>query len=166
MNDRSEPYLSQLEAVDTKTLTPMVRELLDDPALNVTNWTYKPILGGFGGAAGPSLIYRFSGQCKSDDEPKTWSLILKIILARDEAPTDPKYWKREYEVYRSSLLDDLPAGISAPRGYGVTEYPDESVWVWMAEVCNDREQPATELWYTHVAGCKQKLSGNMWQRAV
>jgi hypothetical protein len=47
------------------------------------------------------------------------------------------YWRRELYVYESGLLDHLPAGLAAPRCYGLTELPGETAWLWLEEISDD-----------------------------
>ena len=160
MSEQNERYKQQVEAVDAETLTPMVQKLFDDPTLSAINWTYEPLIGGFGAGAGPSIIYRFSGTCAGQNGQDSWSLILKIVLARpDEAPADPKYWKREYELYRAGMLDELPSGIRAPSGLGVNEYPNESAWFWTEEIEGGVQQPWTDDQYAHVSHSFGQFNG-------
>ena len=96
------------------------------------SWAYEPLSGGFGSAVGGTALYRL--QIRSSGG-RSRSLILKVLDARpDEAPASPYYWKREYEVYRSGLLDDLPANtFSTPRIFDLQDFGD-SCWIWMEDV--------------------------------
>lgn len=145
MDDNVHPYERRLDAVSAETLNPMVQNLLGDASVTVTDWQYEALSGGFGGGTGPSLIYRFRGHTTTQ---QPWSLILKIILARNqESPSNLKYWKREYELYRSGWLETLPDGLSAPRCFSYADYPDEAVWIWMAEVIDYDIDPWAEKQY-------------------
>jgi hypothetical protein len=45
-------------------------------------------------------------------------VILKVLPATSAAPTDWNYPGREALAYARGLLDDLPAGLEAPRCLG------------------------------------------------
>jgi len=112
--EESDPNQTRLQAVDRKMLTPIVAKALNQQAVTLTNWNYQQVHGGFGGGMGGTFVYRFEGGAMLQDDLIQWSLILKIIHARpDEAPDSTHYWKREYEAYRSGLLENLP-GVSLP----------------------------------------------------
>src|SRR5262249_9796263 len=48
-------------------------------------------------------------------------------------------WKRELLLYRSGLLDDLPAHLRAPRCYDADDPADGVVWLWLEHVREDGE---------------------------
>jgi hypothetical protein len=103
--------------------------------VTVVNWDYQPVSGGVGGARFDTFIYRFTGQADDHGVHVSWSLILKILTARTgEQPADPQYWRREAELYRSGLLNDLPGSFFAPRCFDVMEYPGEACWLWLEEL--------------------------------
>jgi len=67
-----------------------------------------------------------------------WSLVLKILDAQPDSDiAGSHYWRREAEAYQSGLLDNLPAGLAAPRCFGVTEYANESCWLWLEDIADD-----------------------------
>lgn len=43
-------------------------------------------------------------------------------------------------AYQSGLLANLPGSLSAPRCYGIAEYPGEEFWIWLEDI----QQPADE----------------------
>jgi hypothetical protein len=73
------------------------------------------------------------------------SMVLKVVkhgpdrdpdalwVAGDE-PTHRNYWKREWEAYRSGLLDALPGELRAPRTMLCTQRADDECWIWMEDV--------------------------------
>ena len=135
---QSDPNQTRLQAVDSKMLTPIVEKALNQQAVTLSNWSYQQVHGGFGGGRGGSYIYRFQGDAIVQDDLIHWSLILKILRARpDEAPDNTHYWKREFEAYRSGLLENLPGGVVAARCFHVVEYPDESCWIWQEDIRDD-----------------------------
>lgn len=88
--------------------------------------------GGFGSAVGGTSLYRFKIRTASRE---TISLVLKILYARKgEETRSPYYWKREYEVYRSGILDALPAySFATPRIFDLKDFGD-SCWIWMEDI--------------------------------
>lgn len=138
MFNQADPNQSRLAAVNAASLKPLLQKALKNQAVSVLNWKYENVAGGVGGGRGDTFTYRFSGQADDSGTVRHWSMIVKVLGARQgEQPDDPQYWKREAEIFRHQLLDDLPDGLGAPRSYGVIEYPDESCWVWMEDVHDD-----------------------------
>jgi len=123
--------LAQLQAVDQATLTPLVRDALDSDAVTLLDWQVAP----FGGGAG-RCVYRFAGGAHDHGTTVPWSLIVKVATAATgaEDPSGARYWKREMLAYQSGLLADLPAGLAAPRCFGVTEQPGGGGWLWLEEI--------------------------------
>lgn len=142
MSDQSDPNVERLQAVDRAVLTPLVQKAIDDNHATVTNWTYEPVSGGFGGGMGGTFIYRFTGEALIAGASHPWSIILKVVRSRPgEDPGSTHYWKREFEIYRSGWLEDLPGRFFAVRFFGVVEYPDEACWIWMEDLKEDLGQP-------------------------
>lgn len=102
----------------------------------VLSWRYEAVHGGFGGAIGGTALYRFWIESQVDP-PAT--LILKILFQRPgETPNSPYYWKREYEIYRARLLEDLPANtFIAPHILQLRDFGD-SCWIWMADYADHK----------------------------
>lgn len=122
----------RLEAISTELLTPLARKSMEDSSVELRSWVREPVHGGFGGAIGGTAIFRFKGQTTRH---QPWSVILKVLYQRpQETQTSPYYWKREYEVYRSGMLDDLPHNTFArPLIYGLTDFGD-ACWIWMEDI--------------------------------
>ncbi|MFQ5614419.1 MAG: phosphotransferase, partial [Anaerolineae bacterium] len=129
-------FEARLQAIDRVTLTPLVRRALGSRTVEVVDWNYNQIHGGFEVNAG---IYRFAGQGRDRGKTVPWSLILKIIRppAGEDDPGDWNYLKRDVLVYQSGLLADLPGGLAAPRCFGITEETDGEFWLWLEEVADD-----------------------------
>jgi hypothetical protein len=85
--------------------------------------------------SGASGIYRLTGQARDHGEIRPWSIVLKLCTSQlgSAQPTDWNYWQREFLAYQSGLLDHLPAGLAAPRCYGVEQSP-EMFWLWLEDV--------------------------------
>jgi hypothetical protein len=128
-----ETQTARLAAIDQATLTPLVRNALNRPTVEVTNWDYEQLHGGAGAG---NAVYRFSGQGRKGQQKISWSLILKTIRPA-EANRDASAWnyyRREPDAYQSGWLDDLPGGLAAPRCFGVVERPDGACWIWLEDV--------------------------------
>jgi tRNA A-37 threonylcarbamoyl transferase component Bud32 len=128
---------SRVESITHETLTPIVRQLLDQPAAVPTTWEITPIHGGSGSMVGGTVLYRVSGKTEA---PNTWSLVLKILYERPgETAESPYYWKREFELYRSRMLDSLPeTGLRTPVIYECTAFPD-ACWIWMEDIQSEKQ---------------------------
>jgi len=123
-----------VESITSEDLTAPVRRALGSPSAGVTNWR-REILHGGAGFIGS--VHRFAGTADDGGSSVSWSLILKAIRGdASEPPTAFKYWKREPLAYESGALDELPAGVCAPRCYG-SVVTDDSAWLWLDDVRDD-----------------------------
>ncbi len=129
----------RLLTIDREILTPLLRDALSNNAVDVTDWEYLAIYGGYGGGK----VYRFTGNARDGGENIEWSLVLKIIPASidsdhpfisSDSVTDMSAINREPLVYQSGFLNDLPYGLAAPRCFGVVEHPDGIFWLWLEDV--------------------------------
>jgi hypothetical protein len=125
-----------LESVDDKILVPLVRQVLRNDAAEIISWNSKALSGGYASeTVGGYGTYLFEGTARANEETVSWSLVLKVLGKTPEAgsdnPQDWNYWKREILAYQSSLLADLPRQFSAPRCFGVVEYPNDEFWIWL-----------------------------------
>jgi hypothetical protein len=123
---------TQLQSIDSATLTPLVQQALDREKVEVAGWTY----GRAHTTGTRTRAYRFSGDARDGGQVVPWSLFLKVIVPQPDRvdPSGSHYWKREVLAYQSGLLDDLPGGLVAPRCIGVAEQPEGEFWVWLEEV--------------------------------
>lgn len=128
---------SHINNITTQTLTPIIQNLFHDTTLTIQSWDKVIVRGGTGGAIGGTALFRFTGWTTAN---QSWSVILKVLYSRDgETKISPYYWKREYEVYRSGMLDNLPdVGLVPPKTYGFADFGD-SCWVWMEDVQDIKE---------------------------
>jgi hypothetical protein len=131
-----------LLSIDRSHLQKLVCQATCRPGLILTDHSLRRLAGGTG--EGSQGIYRLSGTGMDDGQAVPWSLILKILVPPGDlssqavhSPSGFAYWKREAEALASGLLDELPAGLSAPGCYEVAVQPDGSVWLWMEEVHKD-----------------------------
>ena len=127
-------------AIDRAALTGPVRGLLDSDTAEIETWDYDLLYGGLGVAKGISAVYRVTGTACDRGATKPWSLVLKILRGptHGSGPGEdpPTGWDREVRVYRSGLLDDLPAGLVAARCYGIEERPG-AAWLWLEDVADE-----------------------------
>jgi hypothetical protein len=127
-------------AIDRAVLTGPVQGLLDSDTAEIETWDHALLYGGLGVAKGISAVYRVTGTACDRGATKPWSLVLKILRGptHGSGPGEdpPTGWDREVRVYRSGLLDDLPAGLVAARCYGIEERPG-AAWLWLEDVADE-----------------------------
>jgi hypothetical protein len=82
-------------------------------------------------------LFRWRGSALVGGVEREWSLILKVWRRdpKTDAAENWTYWKREFLVYSSGVLEELP-GISAPRLFGATDEGDVA-FVWLEEIAED-----------------------------
>jgi hypothetical protein len=135
----TEGFATRLAAVDSRALALLVAQALDRPEVELLNWGYEALGGGFGHLAGVSGVYRFSGRARAGAEVLPWALVLKAFARVSGVNSSPDpaawyYWKREALFYQSGLAADLPIGLAAPRCYSVIEHSEDEIWVWLEAV--------------------------------
>lgn len=113
---------------DRDTVIRIARAALGDPNALVGESKYEP-LGWQSIAPTTAELSRLSGFAP---DGQAWSAIHKVL--RRPGPGWNADWRREAEVYRSGVLDDLPPGIVAPRVYAIEERGDDEVGLWLEEV--------------------------------
>src|SRR5262245_11153321 len=102
---RADITQERLAAINADSLTPLVRQALNQPDVVVTQWRYAQLQGGVGGGTFGSAIYRFEGDTQEQGAALAWALILKVLYRQDDqALTDSHYWKREALAYQSEWL--------------------------------------------------------------
>lgn len=132
-----------LQSVDQPTLTAIVRQATRRDSLQIQDWHASQLGGGAGNPVSVGL-YRFKGFGQDGAEQLAWSVILKILqspanvgwknMGEGEDQTHWNYWRRELWVYRSGLLETLPAGMAAARCFGVGERPGNIAWLWLEDI--------------------------------
>ncbi len=160
----SDPVTEQrLAALTTTQMAELARLAAGEARLAVTSWRYAAVHGGFGGAIGGTALYRF--WIESAAGPPI-TLILKILFQRPgETPNSPYYWKREYELYRTSLLDDLPAAtFIAPQIVHLRDFGD-SCWIWMADYADHKDDWTLDD-YREIARQLGRMNGGMIGREL
>jgi hypothetical protein len=131
---------AQVSAIDRAALTGPVRCLLGSDAAEIETSDHALLYGGLGVAKGISAVYRVAGTARDGGETRLWSLVLKILRdpTHGSGPGEARAdgWDREVRVYRSGLLNDLPAGLAAARSYGIEEHPG-AAWLWLEDVADE-----------------------------
>ena len=122
----------RVAALTTDDLLKPVCHALSTHNVKIDAWHINQLLGGTGSAIGGTALYCLWGKTTQQQH---WSLILKVLNERPkEAVTSPYYWKREFNLYESSLLEGMPvSGIRPPRIDGCVDH-GSSCWVWMEDV--------------------------------
>jgi hypothetical protein len=119
----------------------VVRAALAAPDATIGAWEATPLLGGMNAHNAARSLLLFHGTARVGPVQRPWRVILKgfaPVPERDD-PAQFDYWKREWLLYRSGLLDAHPAGLRAPRCYAAHELPDGSTWLWLEYVQEDGE---------------------------
>ncbi len=153
----------RLASLSHSFLTDLSRATSGDATLEVSGWSYKPVAGGFGGAIGGTAIYRIT--LETTTRPPS-SLILKILYRRpQESESSPYYWKREYELYRSRWLANMPADtFSTPAIYHTEDF-GAACWIWMQDIADVKDD-----WdlaeYQHSATRLGRFNGAWLERSL
>ena len=126
----------------SRRLRELVPEALGEPRAVLGEWEAVPLKGHFGALELARSVLKIRGVARVGAAERPWSLVLKVLgpAAGPDDPTHIGYWKREMLLYSSGLLDDLPAGLRAPRCYGCDEPVDGVVWIWLEHVREEGER--------------------------
>src|SRR5215218_10199847 len=89
-----EEFASRLAAIDAPLLEPLVQKVLGRPAVQLLNWGYESLSGGFGRFFGVFGVYRFRGTARAGADILPWSLVLKAQghTSTPESSSDPAAW--------------------------------------------------------------------------
>lgn len=134
--------LQRLNTVDAAILTDVVRQDQRSSSFVITDWSVRRLSDK--GIANPDGLWLFSGRGHDSRNERSWSIVVKIFIPPEqESPLDDLYyWKREFLLAQSGLLEHLPGPVRAPRVYRTDEYPD-SVWIWMEQISDRKPGPWT-----------------------
>jgi hypothetical protein len=134
--------LPALRSLDPHVLTEVVRRDQQEPDLEVTDWTVRPLSNK--GIINPDGLFLFSGEARVGEATRPWSVVLKRLKKpeREQQSHEIWYWKREVSAAQSGLLGALPGPVVAPRCYGTREFKD-SAWLWMEHIHDARGGPWT-----------------------
>lgn len=138
-----------LQSVGLPALRDIAHQAAGVSEFELLDWTIEQIGGGVGNPVSVGL-YRVAGRGlavgrgRAVGKSVPWSTILKVIQSPANAgwsnmgegadQTHWNYWKRELFVYRSGVLDTLPAGMAAPRCYATQELPGDMACLWLEEI--------------------------------
>lgn len=109
-----------------------------DESFHTASWQCEPVRGGFGSAVGGTALYRLR---LSANDGRRCSIILKALYARPSETDDaPYYWKREFELYRSEILADMPSDSFVPPTVFAVEAHDNVCWIWMEDIVDAKDE--------------------------
>jgi hypothetical protein len=142
--------LQRLNTVDAAILTDVVRQDQRSSSFIITNWSVQRLRDQ--GIANPDGLWLFSGRGHNSHNERPWSVVVKIFIRpeQESASADLYYWKREFLLAQSRLLERLPGPVRAPRFYRTDEYAD-SIWIWMEQVFDRNQGPWTVEHYAIAA---------------
>lgn len=139
--------------MDMAQMEKIVCQMLGLP-VTVTEWQVD-LLGGLDSGPMAAGVYKVTGTAVTPaNNSLDWRLVVKILrspegftmpdgttLTREmvETPTNFVYWQRERLVAQSDLLEQLPAGLYAPRFLGVTHISERECWLWQECLSEDHE---------------------------
>ncbi|MEM7538293.1 MAG: phosphotransferase [Chloroflexota bacterium] len=134
--------LSSIDKIDNAVLIPIVQQVLNQHTVKLMGWSYHRVRGGAGDVGDVlSGVYRFTGAAHLYDQllPCPWSVILKIVgtTGTDDDPSVPRYWKREVLAYQSGQLANLPSGLTSPRFFGIVEFSEKVIGLWLEDLVDD-----------------------------
>ena len=151
--------LEDLAANPPASLAAVVARATGDPTVAISDLRVQRLSDQ--GIRNPDGLLLFSGGGGDAREPRRWSVVGKMIDNEDAEglPQDHLwYWKREVLAMQTGLLDDLPAGIAAPRCFGVDTYADR-VWIWMEHVADESPRTWTTDEFTLAASASGSFGG-------
>ncbi len=135
-----------LPSIDRSELLAPFRRLAGSSTAEPLAWRVEQLGGGFGNPVSLGL-YRVSGEGRDGARRFDWSLVLKAAhspanvgmahLGGGDDATHWNFWRREARLYQSDLLARLPAGLAAPRFYGLSERPGDVCWLWLEEIADE-----------------------------
>lgn len=132
------------QQIDPADLAAVVGQASGDAEIALESWEVAPVA--YANLSPDSRgLYRVSGSARSQDRVLDWSVVLKVFTAPLESalddPAQPFYWRREALAYQSGLLDDPAADFVAPRCLGVSERPEQQIWLWLEDVALQAADP-------------------------
>lgn len=145
-------------ALDTETLSPIVRRALDADGAVITGWAIEPI--GYA-AFDPSQrrLFRLSGEARLGEAMRRWSVVLKVLqlpvgTGPSSATLNPydNDSRRERLFYKSELAAAM-TGLVVPCLFGSDVQGDESIWLWLEDIADGEQEWPLE----HYARAAQAL---------
>jgi hypothetical protein len=134
---------SYIDYIDDATWHQLVGALLGCDEAEIISRHSQEIFVGIGTG---TRLYRVAGTAiDGGRRPVDWSMVVKVLtldqlsfqsISTDQGSWD--YWKREWHVYRSGWLQELPGPLVAPRclatGELLTETNAELAWIAMEDL--------------------------------
>jgi hypothetical protein len=134
---------SYIDYIDDATWHQLVAALLGCDEAEIISRHSQEIFVGIGAG---TRLYRVAGTAiDGGRRPVDWSMVVKVLtldqlsfqsISTDQGSWD--YWKREWHVYRSGWLQELPGPLVAPRclatGELLTETNAELAWIAMEDL--------------------------------
>ncbi|HRJ40972.1 MAG: phosphotransferase [Caldilineaceae bacterium] len=127
--------------IESTDLLSALQNMFETDDVKSVAWSQHAPNGTVGTSGG--TVSRLTGTATVGGTQHPWSLIRKKLASPQsrqatssdelEKPSGINYWKREYAIYRSGLLDELPDSLAAPRCYRATE-TSEGCTVWLEEI--------------------------------
>ena len=112
--------ISYVDYIDDATWQRLVGALLDSEGVEIISRHSQEIFVGMGAG---TRLYRVAGTAVDGGRrPVDWSTVVKVLtldqlnfqsISTDQSSWD--YWKREWHVYQSAWLQELPGPLVAPR---------------------------------------------------
>ncbi len=132
----------RLAAIDAGRVQEIVRIALAAPGATLGPWNATPLMGGASTVTGTRSISLLQGTAVAGRSERPWHVVLKGFAPIEEQAdlTGSTYWKREWLLYGTGLLDTLPTDLGAPRSYGRDEAADGTVWLWQEYIQEEGPQ--------------------------
>jgi hypothetical protein len=131
--------LDQVKQVAAGMLDDVVRLEEDSPDFEILDWEVTRLSDK--GLMNPEGLLLFQGQGQDKRGQRPWSVVLKLLMEKNDSPPDNRwYWKREYHAAESGLLAGLPGPVRAPKIFGLRE-TGEAAWIWMEHLREASSEP-------------------------
>lgn len=132
----------RLAGVGSGRLREVVRAALGESRAELGAWDAAPLMGGANAFNVARSLFILRGVARVGPAERPWSVICKGFapLPDRDDPAQIDYWKREWLLYASGMLNSLATGLRAPRCYGSEEGADGTCWLWLECVREDGER--------------------------
>lgn len=134
--------VDRVESMTADELAPIVAKATGVAEAWPTRWSCGPLTSAL---VNPVTVGLFRVEGEADlpgQSGMPWTVVLKIVrdvslgipeleVGYSHEPQDWNYWNREFHVYRSGFLDDLPGPLTAVRCWGLTEVAADESWLWL-----------------------------------
>ena len=150
--------VNEIEGIDRHRLERLVRASLGSDTAQLIDWHLAPIQTG---ADLGSSVSHIAGTARDHGRALAWSVILKVVRPTPDelGPSGWHYWQRESLAYTSGLLDDLPAGLTAPRCLAVENRGTDWSRMWLEDVADVQDGRWSRSTYSSVARQLGRFNG-------